>query len=85
MKITKSKLRHIIKEERAKLLSEQTYRHDPISNEKVSALKMAMQAAYNEGMENLIEDRYDPDDASLWVLGTIEEIFQEFAKETVSD
>jgi hypothetical protein len=85
MKITKRQLRSIIKEERAKLLSEQTYRHDPISQGEALALKDAMQSAYEEGIAKLIDMKYDSDDARVWVLGTIEKIFQEFAKELVPD
>ena len=85
MKITKRQLKRIIKEERAKLLSEQTNRHDPIPMGEALVLKKAMQAAYNKGMENLIDIKYDSDHASMWVLGTIEKIFQEFANERVPD
>jgi hypothetical protein len=85
MKITKRQLRSLIKEERAKLLSEQTYRHDPIPQGEALALKDAMRSAFEEGVAKLIDMKYDSDDARVWVLGTIEKIFQEFAEELVPD
>ena len=85
MKITKQQLKRIIKEERAKLLSEQTNRHDPISQGEALALKGAMQSAYEDGVAKLIDMKYDSDAARMWVLGIIEKIFQEFANERVPD